>query len=100
MLGGALLGLGLGSLMSQGDRNQANQNAQNQDGVNQNGQGQASGTSADGTTVSGTGETQANASQQAAPAPGNRFGSLLLWAALALGAFFLFKRARARRRGY
>lgn len=96
MLGGALLGLGLGSLMSSsGDRNA---NAANQN----------SGASGDGTAASGNetaqGEqaNQANQTQATRQESENRSGSLLLPIVLALGAFFVIRRlmARARRRNY
>lgn len=97
MLGGALLGLGLGSLMSHGDRNA---NTANQNGMNQNGENQTSGASDNGATASGAEGTQVNSVQQPDQAPQNRIGTFLLWGLLAIAALFLFRRSRARRRGY
>jgi hypothetical protein len=88
MLGGALLGLGLGSLMS-GDRhtNATDQNAANQ---TSGGNGEAAG-------ATGTGDTQPSSAQQP---QGNGLGRGLLIGIFALVVFFFVRRARARRRGY
>lgn len=105
MLGGALVGLGLGSLLSSHERN-ANQNAANAGNGNGNGNGntdqtpagQASGTGVNGTQAAGSGDT--GQPGQAAPAANEAgrtgFGSILFWGLLALVAFLLFRRSRAK----
>lgn len=80
MLGGALIGLGLGSLIGAGDRNP------NTVEQSEGGNGAA------GSSASGAGETQANAAQ----ARENRVGPLLLFGILALAVFFLARRSRRR----
>jgi hypothetical protein len=102
MLGGALVGLGLGSLLSSHDRNV------NNPGNGNAGTGGTSGTNADGSLdpnapnqMSGTNENGATASgngqaTQPAEQPRSGFGSILLWGLLALVAFMLFRRARTR----
>ncbi|MEN3362928.1 MAG: hypothetical protein V7606_202 [Burkholderiales bacterium] len=82
MLTGALVGLGLGSLISHaGDRDKNNVN--NADG--------ASGTDGTGAAASGENATQAQESS---------YGSYLLLGLLAFVVFFLVRRARRRRRGF
>lgn len=91
MLGGALLGLGLGSLLSSGDRNN--------NLPNQNNQGNREATGTTGGLTNGTdgagNPTVANSTAAQQPASSG-FGSLLLWGILALAAFFLVRRMRAR----
>ncbi len=92
MLGGALLGLGLGSLLSSGERNNnlPNQNANNRG----NGQTGGSGSVTNGTDASGN-PMAADATTAQQPAASG-FGSVLLWGLLGLAAFFLMRRMRAR----
>lgn len=75
MLGGALVGFGLGSLLSRHD------NRDNRDAVNTN---QSEGSSADETA------------QVANENSGNRFGSVLLWGLIAFAVFYLIRRSRRR----
>jgi hypothetical protein len=93
MLGGVLLGLGLGSIMSSGDRNAQVANQNNMPG---NAENRTAGASGEGATVSAADDTQANVAQPVEQAPQNRFGSILLLGIFAFGAFYLFRRARAR----
>jgi hypothetical protein len=92
MLGGALVGLGLGSLLSSGNSNAnpANQNPANPDAATQ-----SSGASGDGSTVSsGAGETAvAPAAEQPQE---SRLGSVLLLGGVALAVILLIRRLRAR----
>lgn len=88
MLGGALLGLGLGSLMSSGNRNV--------EAANQNPAAQSSGANGDGTTAAGAEATQPNATMPAEQPQENRLGSVLLLGAIALAVYFLIRRVRAR----
>jgi hypothetical protein len=96
MLGGVLVGLGLGSLMSSGDRNAQ---AANQNNANENAENRTSGGSADGTTASGADQSQANLAQSVEQPQQSRLGSGLLLGIFALAAFFLVRRARARASG-
>lgn len=86
MLGGALIGLGLGSLIS-GDRD-PDTAAQSEGG---------NGTA--GESASGSGDTQDNALQAVDQAQGNSLGSIVLLGILALVVFFLVRRARRRTTG-
>lgn len=87
MVGGALLGMGLGSLLSSGDRNT---NMPNQNGTNQ-GNRDTSASSGNPTVIDQT--TNTLPAQKPAS---SGFGSILLWALLGLAAFFLVRRMRAR----
>ncbi|HEY8606520.1 MAG TPA: hypothetical protein VIM12_05325 [Noviherbaspirillum sp.] len=86
MLGGALLGLGLGSLIS-GDR-QA-------DTVTQS---EGSSGNAGGSSASGAGESTIPAQQANEPVPQNKLGPGLLLAVFALIVFIAARRLRTRRR--
>ena len=104
MLGGALVGLGLGSLLGSHERNANNQldangnrvndgvnNGSNGDGsIDPNAPNQMSGADPNGTTAGGAGQAAQPAEQRSG------FGSILLWGLLALVAFMLFRRSRAR----
>lgn len=85
MLGGALLGLGLGSLMSSGDR-QADNVTQSEGG---------SGSDA-GSSASGSGEEMLQAQQAREPVPQNKLGPALLLAVLAAIVFIAARRFRRR----
>lgn len=87
MLGGALLGLGLGSLMSQDDR-QANTTAQSEGGTG----------SEAGNGASGAGEAAIEAQQAREPVPQNKLGPVLLLAVLAMIVFLAARRLRTRKR--
>lgn len=87
MLGGALLGLGLGSLMSSDDR-QPDTAAQSEG---------ASGSEA-GSGASGTSEAAVAAQQAREPVPQNKLGPALLLAVLAVIVFLAVRRTRVRRR--
>ncbi|HYD97283.1 MAG TPA: hypothetical protein VEC01_18305 [Noviherbaspirillum sp.] len=82
ILGGALIGLGLGSLLG-GDRDA---NAANQS--------EGSSGAGTGNAASGTGDEQA----QPAQAQRSGFGSFWLWGILAAVVIYLVRRARNRRR--
>lgn len=87
MLTGALVGLGLGSLMSHaGARDENNPNNMN----NAEGGSATSGTNADA--------SQASATQDVEQAQGSPYGSFLLLGILAFAVYFLMRRARRRRR--
>jgi hypothetical protein len=86
MLTGALVGLGLGSLMSHAGDRDVNRDVNNTNNAEGN----------SGTNGTGEAGTDVNAAQQAEPPRQNRFGSPLLWGLLALAAFFLVRRARRR----
>ena len=89
MLGGALLGLGLGSLLSSGDRNNNLPNQNTNNGGNRDASGTTNGMDASGNPkAAGTTTAQQPAS--------SGFGSLLLWGILGLAAFFLVRRLRTR----
>lgn len=88
MLGGALLGLGLGSLISSGNRND--------NASEQNAASQSAGTNADGSTAAGAGTPPASTVAPAEPAQQNRLGSVFLLGIIALLVFFLVRRARTR----
>ncbi|GIZ51488.1 hypothetical protein [Noviherbaspirillum aridicola] len=89
MLGGALLGLGLGSLMSSNDR-QPDTAAQSEGGSG----------SETGSGASGTSEAEAaiEARQASEPVPQNKLGPVLLLTVLAAIVFLAARRFRARRR--
>jgi hypothetical protein len=87
MLGGALLGLGLGSMMSSDERDADT-------AVNQSEGGSGSGSSA-----SGPGESQPQAAQNES-VPQNKLGPALLLAIFALAVVFIVRRACARRDRY
>ena len=100
MLGGALVGLGLGSLLSSPNRQV---NPASSDGTDRQRDGRPGGTAssgngADGSTGSGTGD--ANVSPQANPAsmeePRESRIGLLLLAFLVLAGFWLFRRSRMK----
>jgi hypothetical protein len=91
MLGGALIGLGLGSLIGANSRDQAQQPPVQSEGGN--GDEAAAGTTTD-PAKAGTGSQLAPAGQ-----PQNRFGSILLIGLLALVIYFVVRRSR-RKRGY
>jgi hypothetical protein len=95
MLGGALVGLGLGSLLSSGNSNANPANPANQNPANPDAAAQSSGASGDGSTVSsGAGETAvAPAAEQPQE---SRFGSVLLLGGVSLAVIFLIRRLRAR----
>lgn len=80
---GALIGMGLGSLISSNNQNPANQ---------------SSGSSGDWNDASGNDGQQANATQQPQRQEGNPFGVLLLLGIGALGVRYLVRRNRARQR--
>jgi hypothetical protein len=87
MLTGALVGLGLGSLMSHaGARDENNPNNVNN----------AEGGSATNGTDAGT--SAANAKQGVEQARGSPYGSILLLGILAFAVYFLLRRVRRRRR--
>jgi hypothetical protein len=92
MLGGALVGLGLGSLLSSGN---SNANPANQNPANPDAASQSSGASGDGSTVSsGAGETAvAPAAEQPQE---SRLGSVILLGGVALAVILLIRRLRAR----
>ena len=100
MLGGALVGLGLGSLLSSHDRNtntpsnnEVNNTTARTDGtVDPNAPNQISGADGSGTTAGGAGQ----AVQPAPAASQIGTGSIWLWGVIALAAFLLFRRMRAR----
>ncbi|GAC1432331.1 MAG: hypothetical protein NVSMB6_30410 [Burkholderiaceae bacterium] len=94
MLGGALVGLGLGSLLSSGDRNNVNQNSGNQNGANANSGTTVSGAGADGTTAAGTGAGPD--AMQPADQQRGIFSHPFLLVTLALLAFIFIRRARRR----
>jgi hypothetical protein len=91
MLGGALIGLGLGSLIGAQNRDPAQQPPVQSEGGN--GEEASAGSTAD--------SAQAGSAAQLAPAgqQGNRFGSVLLIGLLALAIYFVVRRSR-RQRGY
>ena len=95
MIGGALAGLGLGSMLSSHGSNHNNLPDNLGDGtIDPKVPGQTAGTSGangTGTTASGSGQTAAPEAQQSRAG----FGSLWMWALLALAAFVLFRRSRA-----
>ena len=86
-LGGALLGLGLGSLMGHRDRD-PNTTNQTEGGSGDNASGNG-----DAQT-----DTRTDSAQQPEPVRQNRFGSVLLLGILALVVAFFVRRALARRR--
>lgn len=86
MLGGALIGLGLGSLLTSNDGNA--------DPASQNAANQSSGMQGSGTEASGT--AQESAVQPAEPPLKLGVGGVLLLGILALLVYFLVRRARAR----
>ena len=94
MVGGALLGLGLGSLLSSGSRNN---NAPNQEMNNPANRdlGNSTGNSANGTDSAGN-PNVAPDTAAAQQSTGSGLGSLLLWGILGLAAFFLIRRMRTR----
>ena len=96
MVGGALLGLGLGSLLSSGQHNNnvPNPNMNNQGNRDTTGSGGV----VNGTDASGNpGIADATTAAPTTQAPtGGGFGSVLLWGILGLAAFFLLRRMRAR----
>lgn len=87
MLGGALLGLGLGSLMSSGDR-PSDPAAQSEGGSG----------SESGSSAAGGGEAAIQAQQAREPVPQNKLGPVLLLAVLAAIVFLAARRFRLRRR--
>ena len=93
MLGGALLGLGLGSLLSSGDRN----NNLPKESTNNQGNRDANGTATGPTSGTDASGNPKGASATIAQQPASSgFGSLLMWGILGLAAFFLVRRVRAR----
>ncbi|MEN3296514.1 MAG: hypothetical protein V7642_5767 [Burkholderiales bacterium] len=87
MLTGALVGLGLGSLISHaGGRDENDPNKVN----NAEGASATKGTNADAST--------ANATQDVEQAQGSPYGPILLLGILAFAVYFLMRRARRRRR--
>ncbi len=119
MLGGALVGLGLGSLMSSHDRSTnaaGNGNGNGNADGNRNGNGNVTGNGNSNGNLNGTadpatprqqsgggasGTDAVGAGQAGQPVPATTetgrsgFGSILLWGLLALVAFMLFRRSRA-----
>lgn len=98
MFGGALLGLGLGSLLSSNDRNNAaNQSNANRNPSDPNPMDPSSGASTAGTSAAGNGDTGQTAALPAEQSHRGPFGSFLWFGLLALGAYFLLRKLRRRR---
>ena len=95
MIGGALAGLGLGSMLSSHGGNTNNLPSNRGDGsIDPQAPGQtgaSNGANGSGTTASGSGQAVAPEAQQSRAG----FGSLLMWGLLALAGFVLFRRLRA-----
>ena len=101
MLGGALVGMGLGSLLSSGQRNAnpAPQDRPNQGAVDPATGNRTSGAASNGTDGTGSGDSRPGATAQQKQPQESRFGFLLWPGLFALGTYLLIRRMRRRRVG-